>query len=90
MTSVSQEEAQTGGRNVRVHQRATRTGGKIVADVQIHLNENHFQSKVMLEPKQFLVLGQAGYGDRPGNAFPDVANGTELTLYYVMAADIDS
>ena len=42
----------------------------------------------MLESGQFLVLGQSGFAGRPGKIFPDVTDSTELTLYYVMAADL--
>lgn len=90
LTSVSQARAQTGGRFARVHQLATRTAEQIVADVQITLKDNSIQSQVMLEKGTFVVLGQAGFGGKRGLAFPDVTNDDVLTLYYVMAADLDS
>lgn len=89
LTSMNQERAQASGRFARVVQRATRRGQQVVADVEIGLGSNAFSSQVMLEGEQFLVLGQAGFAGRPGDAFADAGSGDGLTLYYVMAADLD-
>jgi len=89
LTSMNQERAQTSGRFARVMQRATRRGQQVVADVEIGLGSNSFSSQVMLEGEQFLVLGQAGYAGRQSEVFADAGVGEALTLYYVMAADLD-
>ncbi len=87
LTSMNLRRAHTNGRVGWVTQRAARSGAQVVADVEIGLAENEFESQVMLEAGQFLVLGHAGYdGNSP---FPDARPEDLLTLYYVMAADLD-
>ena len=41
-----------------------------------------------LQPDQVIVLAQSGFGGRGHDHFPDLKNET-LTLYYVMAADLE-
>ena len=98
LTSMSQVHAEASGRVVRVEQTVVRTGEQVVTDVyiELQLTGNTFQSRVMLEAGQFLVVGQAGLGrnQRIGggnrvNPFPDVTSEELLTLYYVMAADLE-
>ena len=91
VTSMSQDRGQAWGKFARVEQTATRTGEQVVAFVSISLpaTSNMFESQVMLEPGQFLVVGQAGFGGDPTVAFPDAASEDLLTLYYVMAADLE-
>ncbi len=60
-----------------------------MADVDIRLAENAFQSQVMLDAGQFLVLGHAGYDGSSLEVFPDARMEDLLTLYYVMGADLD-
>lgn len=88
LTAMSQERAESRGNLARITQRATRTGDQVVADVEIVLDANHVQSQVMLEPGQFLVLGQSGYSRDRDNPFPDRRPDELLTLYYVMTADL--
>jgi hypothetical protein len=95
-TSTSRS-ASVRGRSSFVQQTATRRGDQIVARVEIMpaggpdaaFQRNVFSSEVVLEPGQFLVLGYAGFDGVPHDAFPGAARDERLTLYYVMAADLD-
>ena len=90
VTSMYQDQGRAFGKFARVEQTATRTGAAVVAFVSINLpvTGNMFASQVMLEPGQFLVMGQAGFGGDPTVAFPDAAPEELLTPYYVMSADL--
>jgi hypothetical protein len=90
VTSMYQDQGRAFGKFASVEQTATRTGAAVVAFVSINLpvTGNMFASQVMLEPGQFLVMGQAGFGGDPTVAFPDAAPEELLTLYYVMSADL--
>ena len=89
---TSMERAEIGGNAFRVHQRTTRAGDQVVADVSIAFlrGGNRFESRVVLDPKRVVVLAQSGYDGKAGRIFPDLENDTIVTLYYVMAADLDS
>jgi len=91
ITSMSQDQGRAFGKFARVEQTATRTGDAVVAFVSINLvvTGNMFASQVVLEPGQFLVVGQAGFGGNPQDVFPDATPEDLLTLYYVMAADLE-
>lgn len=86
---TSLDRAQIGGSSFRVDQRTSRAGDKVVAELSIGLLQggNRFQSQVMLEPNQVVVLAQSGFDGKARAVFPDLANETVVTLYYVMVAD---
>ena len=96
LTSMPQNRAVTSSRFVQVAQRATRTGEEVVADIEISFGTYHLESRVSLWAGQLLVLGQSGFDGRvnalfgnPVDAFPDTTSEDLLTLYYVMAADLE-
>ena len=98
LTSVNQERAVTTSRFGRVEQRTARSGEQVVVDVQISLSGRELatggfplgiQSRVMLEPGQFLVLGRTGVDVQSRDVFGDSRGTDDWTLYYVMAADLD-
>jgi hypothetical protein len=88
---TSMERAEIGGHAFRVHQRTTRAGDRVVADVSIAFlrGGNKFDSRVVLDPKRVVVLAQSGYDGKAGRIF-DAESDANVTLYYVMAADLDS
>ena len=99
LTSMNQESAMTTSRFGRVSQQTARSGEKVVVNVDISLDaaklsndpfpgRHTFRSRVMLAPGQFLVLGRTGFDGRLPDAFLDPRGENELTLYYVMAADL--
>jgi len=89
---TSMERAEIGGSSFRVHQRTTRAGEQVVADVSIVFlrGGNKFESRVVLDPKRVVVLAKSGYDGAAGRIFPDAEGDVDTTLYYVMAADLDS
>ena len=94
LTSMSQARGEAAGKFARVSQTATRTAEQVVSFVEIHLQgrmgpSNSFQSRVVLDVGQFLVVGQAGFGGSPIRAFQDATLEDKLTLYYVMVADLE-
>ena len=91
LTSMSQAGGRASGKFALVNQTATRTAEQVVSFVEINLigTSNSFQSRVVLDVGQFLVIGQAGFGGSPISAFRDATIEDKLTLYYVMAADLE-
>ena len=89
LTSMSQSRAEARSPIARVEQTAARVGDQVVVDFNLVFERNIFWSRVSLEAGQFLVLGQAGFGGEAADAFPDATDADVLTLYYVMAADLE-
>jgi len=89
LTLMSQNRAETRSRVGRVEQYAVRIGEQVVVDVEITYTRNLFLSRVSLKTGQYLVLGQAGFGGDAVDAFPDATDEDVLTLYCVMAVDLE-
>ena len=94
LTSMNQKQAQAYSKYGIVRQQTARSGEQVVVDVDISLDTltqsagrspYGVNSRVMLAPGQFLVLGQTGLGGTLPDAFPTARGGSDLTLYYVMS-----
>ncbi len=95
--SMVQDQGQATGKTAQVEQTVTQAGERIVAYVSIALPTTRysFESQVSLRPEQYLVVGQVGLDDsqvgffRPDvGPFPDSRAEDDLTLYYVMMAEL--
>jgi hypothetical protein len=89
ITSVGDEFASTGGLRSSVRQRAAMSASDVVAELQISLpRTNHsLMTRVVLKRGQLLVLAESGFQGDPPAAFAGVGR-DDLTLYYVVAADL--
>jgi hypothetical protein len=89
ITSVGDEFASAGGLRSSVRQRAAMSASDVVAELQINLaRTNHtLSTRVLLKRGQLLVLAQSGFQGDPPAAFAGVGR-DDLTLYYVVAADL--
>lgn len=92
--SMVQDQGQASGKFARVEQTVTQAGEQMVAYVAVSMlnNQYMFSSQVSLRAEQYLVVGQAGLdGRRFGPAFepfPNSLPGEDLTLYYVVRAEL--
>ncbi len=89
VASVGDEFASAGGLRSSVRQRAAMSASDVVAELQIHLERtNHaLSTRVLLKRGQLLVLAESGYAGEPPAAFASSGR-DDLTLYYVIAADL--
>ena len=103
LTSMNRDDGMVTGRFGRVRQRATTSGAGIVADVAIYFGlngpsgSNILESQLLLEPGQFVVMGQSGLdydepmsastvGISPQGLFSNDRTEDLHTLYYVISA----
>jgi hypothetical protein len=94
--SMVQDQGSATGELARVEQTVTQAGEQVVAQVSIGHGQSSFRSQVSLRPGQYLVVGQAGFSQegvfgRPDfDLFAETDAGDDLTLYYVMMAELVS
>jgi hypothetical protein len=87
LTSTGEERAGMTGATARIQQRASVIQDRVVADVEIATSGvGVIETRVQLQPRQFLVLGQAGYRDSTSRD-PLQVDGT---LFYVIRPDVES
>jgi hypothetical protein len=90
--SLSDARGHTSGRHARVHQVASVSGGKVVADLEFVTEGSRFETRVSMPTGKLLVLGQAGFEPPPG-LWPIRANAkrdkSASTLFYVVRATIE-
>jgi hypothetical protein len=89
VASVGDEFGSNTGRRSRVDQRAAVAGSDVVAEIRIKLERtpHQLQTRVVLKRGQVLVLAESGFTGEPPDAFAS-AEPDDLTLYYVVAADL--
>ena len=87
----NREWARTRGSHATIAQRTTTAEGKVMAELNIEVSGgNSVTTQVILEPGQFLVLGQTGYAVwRNDAAFDSPSPRDPVTLYYVVVAIVD-
>ncbi len=73
------------GRYARVSQTATLSGGKVVADIECATGPTRFETRVAIDPGQWLILGEVGY-----DPLPDMWKkpGPSSTLFLVVEAKV--
>lgn len=103
LTSMNRHDGMVTGPFGEVRQRATTSGAGIVADVSIFFGlngprgSNNLDSQLLLEPGQFVVMGQSGLddgepmsastvGSSPQDVFSNDRTEDLHTLYYVISA----
>lgn len=89
VTSVGDDLATNNGRGAAVRQRAAPAGPDIVAEIRLNVlrTQHELTTRVVLKRGQMLVLAESGFAGET----PEVFAGTrtdDLTLYYVVAADL--
>jgi len=89
VTSVGDEFASNNGRQSAVRQRAATSAADVVAEIRLGVNRtpHELNTRVVLKRGQVLVLAESGYAGDPPAAFAG-AGRDDLTLYYVVAADL--
>jgi hypothetical protein len=81
LASLGEDSAEMTGGVATIRQRASVVGANVVADLRITAGPATIETRVKIEPGQFLVLGQSGYRDREE---------PEATLFYVISSNVES
>jgi hypothetical protein len=86
LASMGGDRSAASGSEAQVEQRTAVRNGRIVAELQLTLHGNRMETQVVLEPRQLLVLGHAGYRGPMPHAFEDDED-SYVTLYYVVTGE---